>query len=517
MSAVSRLSFGPVSRAPARATDVANRLPLCLDFQVTTPPRLRFAPSPTGYLHVGGARTALFNWLYARKTGGKFLLRIEDTDRARSTDESTRAIFDGMEWLGLDWDEEVVFQGANLERHQRDAHRLLAAGAAYHDFTTAHELDRLRAEAESRGEQFHFDRHMAELPPGELQARLDRGDPYTIRFRVPEGATGWKDMVHGHIEFPNKDIDDFIILRSDGTPIYNLAVVSDDIAMGITLVMRGDDHISNTPKQILLYEALGATLPTFAHLPMIHGMDGKKLSKRHGATAVGDYRELGILPDAMCNFLALLGWSPGGDREVMNRQELIDYFSADGLLKKAAVFDVKKLEWMNGQHLAQHPIDALDTYLRPFLVEAGLATAESLEARRDWWHRLLELLRVRARTVPELVAQCRPYFLDDFAYDADAVAKQWKDAPASADLLRAVRECLAASEWTAESMEAALRALGEQRGVGAGKIFQPMRVALTGVAATPGIFDVLLAIGRDRSLERLARAVAHLSAAVNES
>jgi glutamyl-tRNA synthetase len=492
-------------------------MPSSIDPRVITPPRLRFAPSPTGYLHVGGARTALFNWLYARKTGGKFLLRIEDTDRARSTDESTRAIFEGMEWLGLDWDEEVTFQGANLPRHQADAYRLLDSGAAYHDFTTAQELDHLRWEAEARGEQFHFDRRMAELSPEELQARLDRGDPYTIRFRVPEGATGWVDLVHGHIEFPNKDIDDFIILRSDGTPIYNLAVVSDDIAMGITLVMRGDDHISNTPKQILLYEALGATLPTFAHLPMIHGMDGKKLSKRHGATAVGDYRELGILPDAMCNFLALLGWSPGGDREVMTRQELIDYFSAHGLLKKAAVFDAKKLEWMNGQHLAQAPIGPLDAYLRPFVVEAGLATAEELEARTDWWHRLLELLRVRARTVPELVAQCHPYFLDDFAYDADAVAKQWKDASASADLLRAVRDCLAASEWSAEAMEGALRSLGEQRGVGAGKIFQPMRVALTGVAATPGIFDVLLAIGRDRSLARLDRAVVHLSAPGSET
>ncbi len=234
-------------------------------------------------------------------------------------------------------------------------------------------------------------------------------------------------MVHGHIEFPNKDLDDFIILRSDGTPIYNLAVVSDDIAMGITVVMRGDDHISNTPKQILLYEALGAPLPIFAHLPMINGGDGKKLSKRHGATAVGDYSELGILPDAMCNFLALLGWSPGGDREVMTRQELIDLFSADGLLKKAAVFDVKKLEWMNGQHLIHTPIDALDAYLRPFLVRAGLTTAEELEARTAWWHQLLELLRVRARTVVELVEQCRPYFLDDFTYDADAAAKQWKD------------------------------------------------------------------------------------------
>jgi len=472
---------------------------------------LRFAPSPTGYLHVGGARTALFNWLLARKTGGKFLLRIEDTDRARSTDDSTRAIFEGMTWLGLDWDEEVTFQGANLARHQRDAHALLASGAAYRDFTTGEELDRLRKDAEAAGEQFRFDRRLAELPADELQSRLDRGDPFTIRFRVPEGATGWVDMVHGQIEFPNKDIDDFIILRSDGTPIYNLAVVSDDIATAITLVMRGDDHISNTPKQILLYRALGAALPTFAHLPMILGSDGKKLSKRHGATAVGDYHGLGILPDAMCNFLALLGWSPGGDREVMTRQELIDYFSEDGLLKKAAVFDATKLEWMNGQHLAQTPIDALDAYLRPFLVRAGLTTAEAITERTEWWHRLLELLRVRARTVNELVAQCRPYFVDEVLYDADAAAKQWKDPAASAELLQAVRERLAEGEWEAGAMETALRALGEARGIGVGKIFQPMRVALTGVAATPGIFDVLLAVGRERSLARLDAAVVHLT------
>ncbi len=472
---------------------------------------MRFAPSPTGYLHVGGARTALFNWLLARKTGGKFLLRIEDTDRARSTDDSTRAIFEGMTWLGLDWDEEVTFQGANLARHQRDAHALLASGAAYRDFTTGEELDRLRKDAEAAGEQFRFDRRLAELPADELQSRLDRGDPFTIRFRVPEGATGWVDMVHGHIEFPNKDIDDFIILRSDGTPIYNLAVVSDDIATAITLVMRGDDHISNTPKQILLYRALGAALPTFAHLPMILGSDGKKLSKRHGATAVGDYHGLGILPDAMCNFLALLGWSPGGDREVMTRQELIDYFSEDGLLKKAAVFDATKLEWMNGQHLAQTPIDALDAYLRPFLVRAGLTTAEAITERTEWWHRLLELLRVRARTVNELVAQCRPYFVDEVLYDADAAAKQWKDPAASAELLQAVRERLAEGEWEAGAMETALRALGEARGIGVGKIFQPMRVALTGVAATPGIFDVLLAVGRERSLARLDAAVVHLT------
>ena len=474
---------------------------------MTTPPRLRFAPSPTGYLHVGGARTALFNWLYARKTGGKFLLRIEDTDRARSTDESTRAIFEGMEWLGLDWDEEVTFQGANLPRHQADAYRLLDSGAAYHDFTTAQELDHLRWEAEARGEQFHFDRRMAELSPEELQARLDRGDPYTIRFRVPEGATGWVDLVHGHIEFPNKDIDDFIILRSDGTPIYNLAVVSDDIAMGITLVMRGDDHISNTPKQILLYEALGAALPTFAHLPMIHGMDGKKLSKRHGATAVGDYRELGILPDAMCNFLALLGWSPGGDREGMTRQELIDYFSADGLLKKAAVFDVKKLEWMNGQHLVKMPITEVEALVAPMFEKAGFATVAELSAKRDWFHHLLEQLRVRSRLVDEIVAQAGPYFGETVAYDPDAVAKQWKDPVATGVLMAAMREALEShAGWDPLELEDAMRKLAEAKGVGAGKLLQPLRIALVGVPASPGIFDVMLILGRDRTLARIAAA-----------
>ena len=477
-----------------------------------TQPRLRFAPSPTGYLHVGGARTALFNWLYAKKYGGLFLLRIEDTDRARSTDESTRAIFEGLQWLGLSWDEGVVFQGANVARHQRDANFLLASGAAYRDFTTSEALDRLRHEAELNGQQFRFDRQMAELPAGEVEQRLERGDPFTIRFHVPAGVTEWQDLVHGHIAFPNKDIDDFIILRSDGTPIYNHAVVSDDIAMGITVVMRGDDHISNTPKQILLYQALGAELPAFAHLPMIHGSDGKKLSKRHGATAVGDYQHLGILPQAMNNFLALLGWSPGGDREVMTRDEMVALFSADGLLRHAAVFDSKKLEWMNGQHMAHGPIDALDHYLRPFVVAAGLASAHELEQRTEWWLRLLELLRVRARTVNDLMEQCRPYFLDDFVYDPDTVAKHWKDRNASAEVLGAVRERLATVEWDAAALEEALRQMAEARGVGVGKIFQPMRVALTGVAATPGIFDVLVVVGRARTLARLDAAVAYLSA-----
>lgn len=477
-------------------------------------PRLRFAPSPTGYLHVGGARTALFNWLYARKTGGKFLLRVEDTDKVRSTEESTRAIFEGLTWLGLDWDEEVVFQGANLERHQADAIHLLESGHAYRDFTTAEELDRLRKEAEARGATFMFDRKIAELPADELARRLERGDPYTIRFRVPEGTTSWDDLVHGTITFPNKDVDDFIILRSDRTPIYNFAVVSDDIAMGITLVMRGDDHISNTPKQIMLYQALGATLPTFAHLPMIHGADGKKLSKRHGATAVGDYQHLGILPGAMRNFLALLGWSPGDDREVMDRQELIDAFSADGLLKKASVFDVKKLEWMNGQHMMRLPLEELAAYLRPFVIAAGLADEATLDARHGWWLHLLDLLRVRARTVNDLVRQAAPYWHAELTWDEAAVAKHWKDRDAATALLASARSALAGvPEWSTASTEVALREVAERAGVGAGKLFQPMRVALTGTGESPGMFDVLEVLGRERSLARLDAAVAHLRGA----
>ena len=472
--------------------------------------RLRFAPSPTGYLHVGGARTALFNWLYVRRYGGQFLLRIEDTDRARSTDESTRAIFEGLQWLGLNWDEEVTYQGANVKRHQADALRLLELGHAYRDFTTAEELDQLRTAAESRGETFRFDRKSAEFTPDELKARLDRGDPFAIRFRVPEGETSWDDLVHGTITFPNKDIDDFVILRSDGSPVYNCAVVSDDVAMSITLVMRGDDHISNTPKQIMLYRALGAGLPGFAHLPMIHGMDGKKLSKRHGATAVGDYQHEGILPAAMCNFLALLGWSPGGDREVMTQQEMVELFSTDGLLKKAAVFDTKKLEWMNGQYLSLTSAAELEPIVNPLVVEAGLATEAELVSKHDWWLALLDLLRVRARTTHDIVRQAAAYFNDKMEYDADAVAKHWKDREYAATILSAVRDRLASTDWDAAAMEEALRKLAEELTLSSGKVFQPLRVALVGQLASPGIFDVLMVLGRELSLARLDAAVDYL-------
>ncbi len=474
-------------------------------------PRVRFAPSPTGFLHVGGARTALFNWLYARKYGGKMLLRIEDTDRQRSTDESTRAIFDGLAWLGLDYDEDVVFQGSNLERHQADVERLLASGAAYRDFTPASDLERQREAAAAMKDVFRFDRRTADLPPDVVQQKLDAGEPFAVRFRVPDGVTEWYDAVHERIAFPNKDIEDFVILRSDRTPVYNLAVVSDDIAMAITLVMRGDDHISNTPKQILLYRALGATVPEFAHVPMIHGADGKKLSKRHGATAVGDYQHEGLLPSTMVNFLALLGWSPGDDTEVMTLSELLEKFSMDGLQKKAAIFDTQKLDWMNGQHLSSRPLDEVMPHVYPAFERLEIATRAELDARPEWFRGLIELLRVRARTVDDMARQAVPYFRDDITYESDAVSKQWRDPSASAEILSAVRERLdQLPAWDAALMESALRALAEELGISGGKIFQPLRVALTGTTASPGIFDVLLYVGRERSLDRLQSAVRFL-------
>jgi glutamyl-tRNA synthetase len=457
---------------------------------------------------VGGARTALFNWLYARKHGGQFLLRIEDTDRARSTEESTAAIFEGLEWLGLDWDEEVVYQSEGLERHRADAQRLLEKGLAYRCFCTPEELREQRAAADARKESFKYDRRCDRLPSAEVERRIAEGVPFAVRFRVPEGITEWDDLVHERIAFPNKDIEDFVILRSDGTPIYNMAVVSDDIAMHISLVMRGDDHISNTPKQILLYRALGAEPPRFAHVPMIHGLDGKKLSKRHGATAVADYQKEGILPSAMVNFLALLGWSPGGDREVMTLAEMVELFSSDGLQKKAAIFDPKKLEWMNGQHLSLLTAAILEPKVTPELIATGLVTSEELDRRQDWYMALIDLLKVRARTVHDIVRQAVSYFPGPIEYDAGAVAKQWKDRKATADLLAAVRDRLGAlPQWEAQAMEEALRQLAEERSVAAGKVFQPLRLALTGASVSPGIFDVLLATGRELTLQRIAQAL----------
>jgi len=480
----------------------------------TRPPRVRFAPSPTGYLHVGGARTALFNWLYARRLGGEFLLRIEDTDKARSTEESTRAIFEGLQWLGLDWDEEVVFQGGNLEQHRQDAQRLLESGHAYRDFTTTEELEGMRQAAKARGEAFRFDRRLAELSDEELQRRLDAGMPYAIRYRVPEGETAWDDIVHGRIAFPNKDIEDFVILRSDATPVYNFAVVSDDISMDVTVVMRGDDHISNTPKQILLYQAFGVALPSFGHLPMIHGADGKKLSKRQGAAAVADWQHAGILPSAMVNFLSLLGWSPGGDLEVMSRDDLIERFGVDGLLKKPSIFDTKKLEWMNGQHLSLTPAADLLPHLTALLAGEG-SVPSWLSADNARLEAIIDLAKARSRTTLQLAAQVRVFFeAPDLGTMMPAAEKLLCSQNARA-ALAAVGTALQAppAEWSMESVRALLEPIPESLGIKAGDVFQPLRAALTGSNVSPEIFSVAFHVGATPSLERVNAALAWIDKA----
>ncbi|HYJ79339.1 MAG TPA: glutamate--tRNA ligase, partial [Longimicrobiaceae bacterium] len=446
--------------------------------------RVRFAPSPTGYLHVGGARTALYNWLLARQTGGVFVLRIEDTDRERSTEESTRTILDGMGWLGLAWDEGPYHQTEGVARHRADAGRLLAEGKAYRCFCTVEELE---AKRQAAGVEYRYDRACRAVPGEESDRRAAAGEPFTVRFRVPEGATEWEDAVYGPIRFENESIEDLIVLRSDGTPIYNLAVVSDDVELRITHVLRGEDHVANTPKQILLYRALGAPVPAFAHLPMILEPDGKKLSKRRNAVAVGDYAEQGILPEALLNFLALLGWNPGGDVELMTTEEMVGLFSLERINRKGAVFDTEKLLWMNGQYLAKKPAAELLPLVAPLLVEGGLMDAAEVEARRDWLLYVIGFLKVRSRTTREIAAQARTYLADEVELDEEAVAKHWKD-PAETDArLGAVRELLAQVEpWEPAALEEALREAAQRAGVGFGKVAQPLRVALTGSAASPG-------------------------------
>ena len=477
--------------------------------------RLRFAPSPTGYLHVGGARTALFNWLLARRSGGAFLLRVEDTDRNRSRPEHVDAILSGLSWLGIGWDGEPVFQADGLDRHRGDALRLLEAGRAYRDFTTQEEFAKARDAAveAGTGTVARLSREMAaRVPPDESRRRAEAGEPFAVRFLVPDGTTEWHDLVHGPTRFQNAQIDDFVILRSDGTPTYNLAVVSDDAAMAITHVVRGDDHISNTPKQILLYEALGETVPAFGHLPMILGPDGKRLSKRHGAQAVDAYEDEGILPEAMANFLALLGWSPGSDEELLSREEMVAQFSLERVLKKGAVFDREKLWWMNGQYIARMDPGERAAALRDRLARDGVgpsAVALSPEAFR----RMATALAPRSRTLTEMATMSRPYVGHVRDYDPKAARKAWhRDRQATVATLTAVRDVLAATPWDADALEAALRTLAAERGIGAGKVFQPLRVALTGLSASPGIFDVLLILGRARSLRRVERAVDYIKA-----
>jgi glutamyl-tRNA synthetase len=465
-----------------------------------TTPRVRFAPSPTGYLHVGGARTALFNWLYARHTGGTHVLRIEDTDRERSTEEHTQIILDGLRWLGITWDEGPYFQGEFAPRHQADAERLLAERKAYRCFCTKEELDAQRSRAEAAGVGFRYDRRCRKLSPPEIDQRVRAGTPSTIRFIMADEEIAWEDAVHGRISFQGRDLDDFVILRSDNSAIYNLAVVSDDIAMRITHVIRGDDHISNTPKQIALYGALGYQPPVFAHVPMILGADGKKLSKRHGATAVGDYQDQGMLPAAMRNFLALLGWSPGGDREILAEDEMIRLFTLDGIQKKAAVFDTTKLEWMNGQYLSALPADELLEPVRRQLSRMGVSHDRDLRP-------LIDSVKARSRTILHVAEQVAVR-LDPTRSTLDpkgeALIKKMGTAfGRNLGVVADALERLERQEWNPDRLLETLRGVAEAQEAKLGDIMQPVRVALTGSTVSEPVNELLAVVGRERGLTRL--------------
>ncbi|MEZ5811459.1 MAG: glutamate--tRNA ligase [Rhizobiaceae bacterium] len=462
----------------------------------------RFAPSPTGFLHIGGARTALFNWLYARHTGGEMLLRIEDTDRERSTDAATAAILDGLQWLGLEWDGEVVSQYGRADRHREVAMQLVEAGKAYRCYASAEELADMREKARAEGRPPRYDGRWRDRDPADAPA----GVAPAIRIKAPrEGDTVVCDRVQGDVRFPNKDLDDFIILRSDGNPTYMLAVVVDDHDMGVTHVIRGDDHLTNAARQTIIYEAMGWDVPVMAHIPLIHGPDGAKLSKRHGALGVEAYRAMGYLPVALRNYLARLGWSHGDD-EVMTTEQMIEWFDIADVNKGAARFDFRKLEALNGLHMRASADDVLVKALLdalPHLPGGQAMLARLTPERRAQLTRAMAGLKERAKTLVEL-AEGASFLFRERPLDLDEKAGGILAGDGVPERLAAIAARLGEIDpWRAEPLEAAIRAYSEETGLKLGLIAQPLRAALTGRATSPGVFDVLEVLGRDESLARI--------------
>ena len=470
-----------------------------------SPIRVRFAPSPTGYLHVGGARTALFNWLYARKVGGTMILRIEDTDFERSTAEMVDGILQGLTWLGIDWDEGPFYQSQRLEKYQATAQKLLDSGHAYYCFCSKEQLEAARAAATAAGKPPKYPGTCRQISSDEAKRRKAAGEAGAVRFAVPEGGkTVVPDAVFGSVEFDNAELEDFVLLRSDGIPTYHLSVVVDDLDMRMTHIIRGADHLSNTPKQILQYKALGAPLPTFAHVPLILGPDKTRLSKRHGATSVMAYKSEGIVPEAFRNFLALLGWTPAeANKEVMGDAELIAAFSLENISHSNAVFDRGKLDWFNTEYIRAYPADKLLPLIRDEWKEASFTPQVADEKKTV---EIIELLKPRARSLKDFATVFRGYFSDQYEIDPAAREKFLKDDSVRQMLAELGSRYASASDFTEQSTEQVLRDFATEKGIKAGGLINGSRVALTGQAVAPSLFAVMAALGREKTAERLRKA-----------
>ncbi|MDB4444447.1 glutamate--tRNA ligase [bacterium] len=457
----------------------------------------RFPPSPTGYLHIGGARTALFNWLFARQKGGKFILRIEDTDKARSTDEATRAIVESLEWLGLDWDEGPYFQSQRYPIYEDFIERLLSSEKAYYCTCTPEQLEEKRKEAMARGLKPKYDGTCRELGLGPAPGAV-------VRLKSPQtGKTMFQDLVKGPISFDNEELDDLILKRSDGSPTYHLAVVADDIALGLTHIIRGDDHVNNTPRQIMIYQALGEPLPFYAHVPMILGQDRTRLSKRHGATSVLAYREMGYLPHAFINALARLGWSYG-DQEKFTMEELIDKFSLENVGKAAGIFNAEKLLDLNAQYIREAETSYLTEALTPFLDNLGYRDLDENQVAMA-----VETLKMRSKTLVEMAEGALFYFQDEITYEEKGDKKFLK--PSVLDLMEIITARIEAlTDFTEKNLENLFLSVMEEKQIKLGKIAQPLRVALTGKTASPGLFEVMSVLGKEKGLARMRKAIDHI-------
>ncbi len=472
------------------------------------PVRIRFAPSPTGELHLGGARTALFNWLFAKHHKGNIFLRIEDTDPVRSRKEYEEQICDSLKWLGLQWDGPVVFQSQRLADYKTAVRKLLETGKAFRCFCSPEKLEKDRKQAPKEGRDYRYPGTCKNLSLEEQKQRLNQGEPFAVRLKIPRGVTSFKDRIYGNIRVKNSEIDSFIIARSDGSPTYNLVVVVDDHFMGITHVIRGDDHLTNTPKQILIYKALGLDIPKFAHLPMILGPDKRRLSKRHSAVGIQAYRQLGYLPQALLNYLAFLGWNPDTEQEIFTLDELVEKFHLQQVQKKAAVYDEKKLNWVSGQHMVQMPAKALLSRMRELFPEWRK------EENEDYLLKIMDIQKNRLKTLSEIITHSKFFFDDPTSYDLKTTRKRWKDDWVNILVQDFVARLEIMEEWSEGMLESELREFCEEQGVSPSKLIHPVRLALSGVPHGPSLFLLMEMLGKVACLRRLKTALEKLPISV---